>query len=132
MAMADWELVVEDPDSADLDQQGDTVRVTIRARGARAVLLRARGAGRLARGAVYVLRLDVRADPARQVEAAIREPGGAARAVLDAAPRWSRRIVRFRIPPGRPAPAFHLEFALGSRAGTFEFDNLSLTGPTRE
>ena len=128
MAMADWELLIKDLAAADLDQQGDAVRVSIRGRGLHAVLLRARGAGTLARGRVYVLTLDVCAVPARTVEVALCE----ARARFAATPRWSARTVHFRLPPGKPAAAFHLEFALGAGPGTFEFDNLSLTGPTRE
>ena len=131
MAMADWELVVRDPRTvaADLDQQGDAVRATIRGPGGRdvrAVLLRAHGAGELVRGRIYVLTLDVSAAPARTVEVAIREAGGAARARLRATPRWSARTVHFRLPPGPPASSFALEFALGAASGVFEFDGLSL------
>jgi len=132
MARAIWDIRVARPGdaAADLDQQGDAIRVTIAAlRVARpdTVVLFAGGTGALAADARYTLRLAGRASPARLIGVSIRE-GNVVRAgaSIPLKPRWDRRALTLRIGAGKPLGAWSLCFELGKDAGEIELDEIEL------
>lgn len=132
MARAIWDVRVGKPREAvaDLDQQGDTIRVTIAAlRVARpdTVVLFARGTGTLVAEARYTLRLAGRASSARLIGVSIRE-GNVVRsgASIPLKPHWDRRALTLRISAGKPLVAWALCFELGRNAGEIELDEIEL------
>jgi hypothetical protein len=131
MAQAIWDVRVRAGEAAaDLDQQGDALRVTIAAlRVAKpdTVVLFARGTGTLLAEARYTLRLAGRASTARMIGVAIRERNFArARASIPLKPQWQTSALTLRISVGKPMVAWSLCFELGRDAGEIELDEIDL------
>ena len=132
MARAIWEVRIARPGAAiaDLDQQGDAIRVTITAlRVARpdTVLLLARGTGTLLAATRYTLQLAGRASSARQIGASIREAGAVrARGPVPLKPQWQKNALALRVSEGKPLITWELCFELGQIAGEIELDDLTL------
>ncbi|MCL5743020.1 MAG: putative glycoside hydrolase family 15 protein [Acidobacteria bacterium] len=132
MKAGNWEVRLGSPAAAaaDVDEQGDAIRVEIRRLKVPrpgVVSLTAAGKGSLLPGTEYTLALDARPSSPRLIDVTIRVRGRV-RAIssiyLQAG--WNRHVLTLYIPPGEALPEFALSFELGRDEGWIEFDNISL------
>jgi hypothetical protein len=133
MHAASWDVYVSNPAnaSAELDQQGGALRVTIKdLKVARqeTVVLSAPGTGTLLAGTEYTLTLHASASTARLIDVDLREPRGPSRAFASVyiKPQFEKHVLTFFVPPGKPLTAFRVAFGLGRDEGEIELNDVTL------
>jgi hypothetical protein len=131
MAAADWEVRVSRAGlaSAELDRQGDSLRVSIKAlrvRRPETVELWARGAGPLLPGTRHTLSFLSGASSARLIGVTIREPGGPpeVQASVPITRQLERHVLALVIPKGKVLKVFELSFELGRDEGEVELSDV--------